>query len=171
MKGGKDLGIFKEAGLDPAQQADQKINTPAVQRKEQGGDWKVTTQDLAKADEKNITSPAGMAALKKRMNTIEEDEVDESALQASFGIKKYGKKGMRKLQQLGRDHASKETIAKAKAEYTSEDVENEFAGNYATGEAGQWRNKGPKANKPATIGDLVGEGQEDLDVLKRLLSK
>ena len=36
-------------------------------------------------------------------------------------------------------------------------TEGEFAGNYATGEAGQWRNKGPKANKPATIGDLVGE--------------
>jgi hypothetical protein len=32
-----------------------------------------------------------------------------------------------------------------------------IAGDYATGEAGQWRNKGPKANKPATIGDLVGE--------------
>ena len=37
--------------------------------------------------------------------------------------------------------------------------EGEFAGDYATGEAGQWRNKGPKANKPATIGDLVGESQ------------
>jgi hypothetical protein len=36
-------------------------------------------------------------------------------------------------------------------------TESEFAGDYATGEAGQWRNKGPKANKPATIGDLVGE--------------
>jgi hypothetical protein len=36
-------------------------------------------------------------------------------------------------------------------------AESEFAGDYATGEAGQWRNKGPKANKPATIGDLVGE--------------
>ena len=49
--------------------------------------------------------------------------------------------------------------------------DDEFAGDYATGEAGQWRNKGPKANKPATIGDLVGEGQEDLDALKRLLGK
>ena len=38
--------------------------------------------------------------------------------------------------------------------------DGEFAGDYATGEAGQWRNKGPKANKPATIGDLVGEGEE-----------
>lgn len=49
--------------------------------------------------------------------------------------------------------------------------EGEFAGDYATGEAGQWRNKGPKANKPATIGDLVGEGQEDLDAIKRMLGR
>jgi hypothetical protein len=47
-----------------------------------------------------------------------------------------------------------------RAEYSSKEepvTEDEFAGDYATGEAGQWRNKGPKANKPATIGDLVGE--------------
>lgn len=50
-------------------------------------------------------------------------------------------------------------------------AEGEFAGEFATGEAGQWRNKGPKANKPATIGDLVGEGQEDLNAIKRLLGK
>jgi hypothetical protein len=50
-------------------------------------------------------------------------------------------------------------------------AEGEFAGDYATGEAGQWRNKGPKANKPATIGDLVGEGHEDLNTIKRLLGK
>ena len=99
------------------------------------------------------------------------EEVDESALQASFGIKKYGEDGMKELQRLGREDASKETIAKAKAEYTSEDVENEFAGDYATGEAGQWRNKGPKAHKPATIGDLVGEGQDDLDTIRRLVRK
>ena len=99
-----------EEALDPAQKADVKINTPAVLRKEKGSDWKVSKQDLAKADEKNMTSPAGMAALKKKISTVAEDE---------------------------------------------------FAGDYATGEAGQWRNKGPKANKPATIGDLVGESVED----------
>ena len=43
---------------------------------------------------------------------------------------------------------------------TTKVAEGEFAGKYATGVAGQWRNKGPKANKPATIGDLVGEGEE-----------
>ena len=98
--------------------------------------------------------------------------------------------------------------------------DGEFAGDFKTGPAGQWRNKGPKANKPAKVGDLVGasesveageaitemdksddvkgpegkatpitpkkmaddakkvldkkkvkEGQEDLDVIKRLLKK
>ena len=162
-KGGKDLGIFKEAGLDPAQQADQKINTPAVQRKEKGGDWKVNKQDLAKADEKNMTSAAGMAALKKRMNTIEEDEVDESALQAYLGDKKYGEKGMDALRKAGQEGASEKKMQNIRAHYSDKEEpisEDEFAGDYATGEAGQWRNKGPKANKPATIGDLVGEGEE-----------
>jgi hypothetical protein len=157
-----DLMSMEEA-LDPAQQADQKINTPAVHRKEKGGDWKVTKQDLDKADEKNMTSPAGMSALKKRMNTIEEDEVDESALQASFGIKKYGKKGMDALRKAGQDHASEKKMQNIRANYSDKEEpisEDEFAGDYATGEAGQWRNKGPKANKPATIGDLVGEGEE-----------
>ena len=62
-------------------------------------------------------------------------------------------------------------------------AEDEFAGDFKTGPAGQWRNKGPKANKPAKVGDLVGasesvesdsnivEGQDDLDVIKRLLKK
>jgi hypothetical protein len=41
--------------------------------------------------------------------------------------------------------------------------ENEFAGNFKTGPAGQWRNKGPKANKPATVGDLVGGESKEID--------
>jgi hypothetical protein len=149
-------------GLDDAEQADQKINTPAVQRKAAGGDWKVTTQDLAKADEKNMTSPAGMAALKKRMSTLEEEEVEESGLQAYLGNKKYGKDGMDALRKAGSEHASEKKMQNIRAKYSSKEevAEDEFAGDYATGEAGQWRNKGPKANKPATIGDLVGEGEE-----------
>ena len=61
--------------------------------------------------------------------------------------------------------------------------EGEFAGDYKTGPEGQWRNKGPKANKPAQVGDLVGasesaepkkemlEGQEDLDAILRIIKK
>lgn len=40
----------------------------------------------------------------------------------------------------------------------------EFAGDYKTGPEGQWRNKGPKANKPAKVGDLVGENFINTDV-------
>ena len=59
--------------------------------------------------------------------------------------------------------------------------EGEFAGNFKTGPAGQWRNKGPKANKPAKVGDLVGgeskqnneasitEGETDLARIRSLL--
>ena len=192
MKGGKDLGIFKEEGLDPAQQADQKINTPAVQRKEKGGDWKVTKQDLDKADEKNMTSTAGMAALKKKMSTMEENQLDEigDTPAGREKLEKYINKADLQLSQHWADTHDKGhlptdqkmakrnsgTLAANKRLSThsnteKELAENEFAGDYATGEAGQWRNKGPKAHKPATIGDLVGEGQEDLDAIKRLLNK
>jgi hypothetical protein len=90
-----DLMSMEEA-LDPAQKAHQKINTPAVQRKKadsfsmhksntdddgavkvQGSNWKVTKQDLDKADEKNMTSPAGMAALKKKVSTGTNESVSE----------------------------------------------------------------------------------------------
>lgn len=53
--------------------------------------------------------------------------------------------------------------------------EGEFAGNFKTGPAGQWRNKGPKAHKPATVGDLVGASEsierDPLDEIKRLMGK
>jgi hypothetical protein len=146
---------------------------------------------------------------------LEEDDLDESGLQAYLGNKKYGKDGMDALRKAGQDHASEKKMQNIRAKYSNKEevAEDEFAGDYATGEAGQWRNKGPKAHKPATIGDLVGEsqldemdksedkkgpegkatpitpkkmaddakkvldkkkvkeGQEDLDVIKRLISK
>ena len=45
--------------------------------KVQGSNWKVTKQDLDKADEKNMTSPAGMAALKKKVSTGTNESVSE----------------------------------------------------------------------------------------------
>jgi hypothetical protein len=71
---------------------------------------------------------------------LEEDEVDESALQASFGIKKYGKKGMDKLRAAGQKHASEKTMQNIRAEFSDKE-------------------------KPVT------EGQEDLDIIKRLVRK
>lgn len=103
-----------------------------------------------------------LKAMVKRFRAGE--EVDESALQASFGYDKYGEPGMLALQDAGRKGASEKTKQNIRAKFSDKEEpvteDGEFAGDYATGEAGQWRNKGPKANKPATIGDLVGEGEE-----------
>jgi hypothetical protein len=184
-----------------------------------------------------------LKAMVKRFRAGE--EVDESALQAYIGDKKYGKDGMDALRKAGQDDASEKTMQNIRAEYSDKEqavaeegsenkysnlsnrgvnrginragddfnrmldldqaesphyktqhqqdtkqrlkttpmagpigvlpdqgvAEGEFAGDYATGEAGQWRNKGPKANKPATIGDLVGEGQEDLAAMMRIVNR
>jgi hypothetical protein len=114
-----------------------------------------------------------LKAMVKRFRAGE--EVDESALQAYIGDKKYGKDGMDALRKAGQDDASEKTMQNIRAEYSSKEEpvteDGQFAGDFATGEAGQWRNKGPKANKPATVGDLVGEGQEDLAAMMRIVNR
>ena len=51
----------------------------------------------------------------------DKDEVDESGLQAYLGKKKYGKEGMKALQQAGREGAGKETMAKLRAKHDKMD--------------------------------------------------
>jgi len=50
-----------------------------------------------------------------------EKPVDESGLQAYLGKKKYGEKGMQALQQAGRDGASKEKMARIRAQHDKMD--------------------------------------------------
>jgi hypothetical protein len=57
----------------------------------------------------------------KDLGIFKEEEVDESALQASFGIKKYGKKGMEKLRAAGQKHASEKTMQNIRAEYSDKE--------------------------------------------------
>ena len=52
---------------------------------------------------------------------IVEDDIEESALQASFGIKKYGKKGMDKLRAAGQKHASEKTMQNIRAEFSDKE--------------------------------------------------
>jgi hypothetical protein len=49
------------------------------------------------------------------------DDLDESALQASFGLKKYGKKGMDRLRAAGQKHASKKTMQNIRAEFSDKE--------------------------------------------------
>ena len=58
---------------------------------------------------------------KKAFSKMSEADMDESALQAYLGKKKYGETGMKALQQAGRDGASKETMAKIRAKHDKMD--------------------------------------------------
>jgi hypothetical protein len=220
-----DLMNTDEGMFDKVKDAVKKVGGKVLDKLGHGSD-----EELLKKIQKDVGAPAGSQHGKPSMakpnddSDIVEDDIEESALQASFGLKKYGKKGMEKLRAAGKKHASEKTMQNIRAEYSDKEkpvaeevdtgqydavksspkgdndqnwdkpfrekikqyakelekrqkekeqgvAESEFAGDYATGEAGQWRNKGPKANKPATIGDLVGEGQDDLDTIRRLLKK
>jgi len=52
---------------------------------------------------------------------VKEGDIDESALQAYLGKKKYGEQGMKALQQAGRDGASKEKMARIRAQHDKMD--------------------------------------------------
>jgi|694.fasta_scaffold58881_2 hypothetical protein len=112
------LDAFDLDEADDAEVAHKKTQMPAFMRKQSGDpDWKTTTKDLEKAKERNISGKEGLAALTKRLDQIDEQEVEESGLQAYLGNKKYGKEGMDALRQAGRDGASKEKMAKIRAKY------------------------------------------------------
>jgi hypothetical protein len=49
------------------------------------------------------------------------DSMDESALQAAFGKKKYGDQGMKALQKAGRDHAGAKTMSNIRNKYDKYD--------------------------------------------------
>jgi hypothetical protein len=70
----------------------------------------------------------------------DKDGVEESALQAYLGKKKYGEQGMKALQQAGRDGASKQKMASIRAQHDKMDEAemdegNEFSGALARAKA------------------------------------
>lgn len=82
------------------------------------------------------------AVLKKlrAKESVEETDMDESALQAYLGKKKYGETGMKALQKAGREGASKQTMARIRAKHDrmdEADMEegNEFSGALAKARA------------------------------------
>jgi hypothetical protein len=65
---------------------------------------------------------AGAVLAKLRAKeSVEESEMDESALQAYLGKKKYGEQGMKALQKAGREGASKEKMASIRAHHDKMD--------------------------------------------------
>jgi hypothetical protein len=73
---------------------------------------------------------AGAVLAKLRAKeSVEESDMDESALQAYLGKKKYGDAGMKALQKAGRDGASKETMARIRARHDKMDEADVDEGN------------------------------------------
>lgn len=93
---------------------------------------------------------------------VDEEEVDESALQAYLGNKKYGKEGMDALRKAGREHASKEKMAQIRAKYDKLDE-----GDMEEGFGDVAKKIGSEIKKVAgKTMDVVAPGDEEL--LRRL---
>jgi hypothetical protein len=96
---------------------------------------------------------AGAVLAKLRAKeSVDESDMDESALQAYLGKKKYGDAGMKALQKAGRDGASKETMAKIRAKHDKMDEADMEEGNRFTGNLMKARAAGLKK------ADLDGDG-------------
>jgi len=84
-------------------------------------------EELLKKLQKDVGAPAGSQHGKPSMakpnddTDIIEGDMEESALQASFGLKKYGKKGMDKLRAAGQKHASEKTMQNIRAEFSDKE--------------------------------------------------
>ena len=81
--------------------------------------------------------PMKKAAKEKKVDEsieeVAESDMDESALQAYLGKKKYGEAGMKALQQAGREGASKEKMAAIRARHDKMDEADMGEGNDFTG--------------------------------------
>jgi hypothetical protein len=96
---------------------------------------------------------AGAVLAKLRAKeSVEESDMDESALQAYLGKKKYGETGMKALQKAGRDGASDKTMAKIRAKHDKMDEADMEEGNKFTGNLMKARAAGLKK------ADLDGDG-------------
>jgi len=77
---------------------------------------------LTKSPQGAMTGAQVGSAIQDKMS--DQEEVEESGLQAYLGNKKYGKEGMDALRKAGREHASKEKMAKIRAKYDKLDEED-----------------------------------------------
>ena len=133
-RAGKDIGKPGKMFSKIAKSAGKRYGS-----KERGE--KVAGAVLAKLRAKEAIDPS-----------LEESDMDESALQAYLGKKKYGETGMKALQKAGREGASKETMAKIRAKHDKMDEADMEEGNKFTGNLMKARAAGLKK------ADLDGDG-------------
>jgi hypothetical protein len=88
--------------------------------------------------------------------------MDESALQAAFGMKKYGNQGMKALQKAGRDHASDSTMKKIRNKYDKYDESMGMTdeGNAFSGAVTKAKRDGIQPGEKITVGGKQYELKE-----------
>jgi len=94
--------------------------------------------------------------------SVEESDMDESALQAYLGKKKYGETGMKALQKAGREGASKEKMASIRAKHDKMDEADMEEGNKFTGNLMKARAAGLKKADLDGDGDMETVREADL---------
>jgi len=80
------------------------------------------------------------------------DSMDESALQAAFGKKKYGDQGMKALQKAGRDHAGDATMNKIRNRYDKYDESMTDEGNAFSGAVVKAKKDGIQPGEQISVG-------------------
>ena len=122
------LQLLEEHGFILEETDWSKYDEPTINRIKKGVTKPVDTTDYdvpayirKKEGPKPVTGPEIRRAdlIKRGILKAEgsEEEVEESGLQAYLGKKKYGEKGMQALQKAGREGASKEKMAKIRAQH------------------------------------------------------
>jgi hypothetical protein len=104
-------------------------------------------KDAAKrygSKEKGEKVAGAVLAKLRAKEDVNEAEMDESALQAYLGKKKYGEQGMKALQQAGRDGASKQKMASIRAKHDKMDEAEMDEGNEFSGALAQAKAAGAK---------------------------
>ena len=81
------------------------------------------------------------------------DSIDESALQAAFGKKKYGDQGMKALQKAGRDHAGSATMNKIRNQYDKYDEGMTDEGNAFSGAVAKAKRDGVQPGEKIRVGN------------------
>jgi len=116
---GADMERYHKDPNNPAAVASRKAAADAAKKLRSTGDLKSKKMgqeigtDAGGAVKPVSTSSQGF----KKGSGMVEQEMEESGLQAYLGKKKYGKEGMAALQKAGRDGASKEKMAKIRAQH------------------------------------------------------
>jgi len=90
--------------------------------------------------------------LPKPSGAVDDDEIDESALQAAFGEKKYTHPGMIELQRLGRIGASEKTKAAARKKYNQYDESMTDEGNAFSGAVVRAKRDGIQPGEKIRVG-------------------